>query len=77
MKYKLLSCTAAFALGAGAAVADGHISLMVPIGEGGYNWESYETFAAEHDFAGEQLTVFGPWPMGIRPTPNQLNRIML
>lgn len=30
-------------------------------GSGKFNWESYEVFAESHDYAGEQLTVSGPW----------------
>jgi len=45
----LLAATAA------PVVADGH--LMFPVGEGVFNWESFEAFAEEHDFTGEVLTV--------------------
>ncbi|MEM9796621.1 MAG: ABC transporter substrate-binding protein [Pseudomonadota bacterium] len=42
-----------------AAFADGHSSLTV--GEGDFNWESYEAFAAANDFSGETVTITGPW----------------
>jgi alpha-glucoside transport system substrate-binding protein len=34
---------------------------VFPVGEGGFNWDSYETFAAEHDYSGETVTISGPW----------------
>ncbi len=34
--------------------------LMFPIGEGNFNWESYEEFS-EMDLSGETISVFGPW----------------
>ncbi|GLQ33993.1 alpha-glucoside ABC transporter substrate-binding protein [Amylibacter marinus] len=39
--------------------ADDHL-LFVP-GEGGFNWDSYNAFAAAHDFAGQKVTIAGPW----------------
>ena len=47
---------AIFAL-TGVAHADGH--LKFPIGEGEFSWDSYHAFAKEHDYSGQQLTVFG------------------
>jgi alpha-glucoside transport system substrate-binding protein len=41
----------------GVAHADSH--LKFPIGEGGFNWDSYHAFAKAHDYSGQQLTVFG------------------
>ncbi|GIL02457.1 MAG: alpha-glucoside ABC transporter substrate-binding protein [Alphaproteobacteria bacterium] len=35
--------------------------LMVPIGEGAFNWDSYNAFADKHDLGGAQLTILGPW----------------
>ena len=35
--------------------------LMFPVGEGDFNWGSYEEFAGKHDLSGQSLTVFGPW----------------
>lgn len=53
---------AALALCAGGAHAGGH--LMAMPGDGDFDWDSFEAFAAAHDFAGEQLTIFGPWLAG-------------
>ena len=58
MKQFFLSCVAGLALVAGSAQAQ---ELIFPIGEGDFNWDSYEAYAAAHDLAGEQVTVFGPW----------------
>ena len=41
---------------AGAASAQ---ELLHPIGEGDFSWDSYESFARDHDYAGERLTVSG------------------
>ena len=61
MKFKLLSCTAAFALISGAAFADGHINLLFPPGEDSrFNWDSFEALKATQ-LNGEEVTVFGPW----------------
>ena len=36
--------------------------LVFPIGEDDtFNWESYEAFAAEYDFEGEEIDMLGPW----------------
>jgi len=35
--------------------------LKFPVGEGDFNWGSYEEFAGANDLAGESLTIFGPW----------------
>ena len=56
MKSKFLAATAAAALMAGAAQAD----LLFPVGEGDFNWDSYEALKALQ-LDGEQVTVFGPW----------------
>jgi len=36
-------------------------NLLFPVGEGAYNWESYNAFAEANDLEGETLTIFGPW----------------
>ena len=36
-------------------------ALKFPVGEGAFNWDSYNSFAQANDLAGESLTVFGPW----------------
>jgi alpha-glucoside transport system substrate-binding protein len=41
---------------AGGAAAQ---ELMFPIGEGPFSWDSYEEFAAAHDFTGETLVISG------------------
>ncbi len=56
MKY---ISTATIALAATGAMADGH--LIVTPGEGLFNWQSYEEFAAAHDYTGQTLTMASPW----------------
>ncbi len=61
MKNLLLGCSAALALTAGTAMADGHANLLFAPGEDDrFNWESYEALK-ETQLNGEQVTVFGPW----------------
>ncbi|RLQ89039.1 ABC transporter substrate-binding protein [Notoacmeibacter ruber] len=62
MNRMLLNGAALLLLNAGIAHADNH--LMVAPGEGKFDWESYETFASDHDYSGEQVTIFGPWLAG-------------
>ena len=71
MHKKLCSSAAALALLAGAAHAGGH--LMVAPGEGDFNWGSYEAFAADHDYSGQQLTIFGPW---LGPDAEALEKVL-
>ncbi|MEM9755615.1 MAG: ABC transporter substrate-binding protein, partial [Pseudomonadota bacterium] len=59
MKTSLYASVAALALAAPAAFADAHLTFAP--GDGGFNWESYETFAAANDFTGETVTITGPW----------------
>ncbi|WP_223476686.1 ABC transporter substrate-binding protein [Oricola indica] len=61
MKKTLMAGVAAFVLSAVSAQAQ---DLKFPIGEGDFNWASYEEFAAANDLAGEQVTFFGPWLAG-------------
>jgi len=35
--------------------------LLFPVGEGDFNWDSYNGFAEANDLDGQSLTVFGPW----------------
>jgi len=35
--------------------------LVLPIGEGDLNWDSFEAFADEYDLSGQTLTIIGPW----------------
>lgn len=58
MKQLLCAGSAALALTAGMAVADGH--LMFTPGEGDFNWDSYEALKSI-DLSGETISVFGPW----------------
>lgn len=58
MKKTMYAGAAAMALVAGTA--QGAELIFVP-GEGDFNWESFDTFAAATDLNGEQVTVFGPW----------------
>ena len=58
MKHTLYAGAAALALSTGFANAQ---ELIFTPGEGGFNWDSFNAFAAEHDLGGEQVTVFGPW----------------
>ena len=57
MKSIFLAGVAGIALASAASAQD----LKFPIGEGGFNWDSYNQFAENHDLSGETLTVFGPW----------------
>jgi alpha-glucoside transport system substrate-binding protein len=59
MKHSLYTGAAILALTAGMAQADGH--MVFALGEGDFNWESYEAFAAAHDLSGQTLTMTGPW----------------
>ncbi|MDM7930983.1 ABC transporter substrate-binding protein [Tabrizicola sp.] len=59
MKCKLYASAAALALMASGAVAQ---DLSFPVGEGAFNWASFEEFkAANTGVAGEVLTIAGPW----------------
>jgi len=59
MSSRLLSGVATLALFAGAATAQD--LKFAPGADARFDWASYEAFAAAHDLAGEQITVFGPW----------------
>ena len=61
MKQILFAGVAAFALTAVSAQAQ---DLKFPIGEGGFNWDSYNAFADANDLSGQQITLFGPWLAG-------------
>ncbi|MGR3500013.1 MAG: ABC transporter substrate-binding protein [Limimaricola soesokkakensis] len=60
MKTILFAGVAGIALASAASAQD----LKFPIGEGDFNWDSYNEFAESHDLSGETLTVFGPWLSG-------------
>ncbi|WP_116082305.1 ABC transporter substrate-binding protein [Tropicimonas sp. IMCC34011] len=61
MKFHLMAGVATIALAAGAANAQ---DLVFPIGEGDFNWDSYQAFADSHEADGTAITVFGPWLAG-------------
>lgn len=58
MKKLLMAGVATLVLSAMPAQAQ---NLIFPVGEGAFNWGSYEEFKGKHDLSGQQLTVFGPW----------------
>ncbi len=58
MKTILTAGAASLALATGAHAA-GH--LMFAPGEGKFDWDSYEAFAAANNLSGQRVTVFGPW----------------
>ncbi|AUQ98227.1 ABC transporter substrate-binding protein [Phaeobacter inhibens] len=58
MKRSLFAAAGVLSLSAGLAQAEG--ALTFPVGEGEFNWESFEALKAT-DLSGEQVTVFGPW----------------
>ncbi|WP_425450809.1 ABC transporter substrate-binding protein [Pseudoroseicyclus aestuarii] len=58
MTARLGAGVAALALMAGTAGAQ---SLMFPIDEGDFNWDSYHEFADATDLSGQSLTISGPW----------------
>ena len=59
MKNSLYAGAAVLALTAGMAQAAGHLPFAP--GEGDFNWDSLDAFAAEHDLDGEEISIFGPW----------------
>ena len=58
MKTKLAVSAAALAFAAGGAFAQ---DLKFPVGEGGFNWDSYKAFDEAYNLDGQTLTIFGPW----------------
>ena len=58
MKTKLAVSAAALAFAAGGAFAQ---NLKFPVGEGGFNWDSYKAFDEAYNLEGQTLTIFGPW----------------
>lgn len=59
MLNRLIASTGVIALCAGVAHADGHQPFA--IGEGGFNWDSYNAFADAHDLTGQTIEITGPW----------------
>ncbi|MGQ0567481.1 MAG: ABC transporter substrate-binding protein [Gemmobacter sp.] len=58
MKSRLYAGVAALALGAVTAQAQ---DLKFPVGEGGFNWQSYADYDAKFNLEGQSITMFGPW----------------
>ncbi|MDJ1007091.1 MAG: ABC transporter substrate-binding protein [Paracoccaceae bacterium] len=60
MKKSLYAGAAIAALTAGASHAGGHLTFAP--GEGPFDWEGYEAWAASApDLSGQQVTIAGPW----------------
>ncbi|MCV3273988.1 ABC transporter substrate-binding protein [Roseobacter sinensis] len=59
MKARYYAGAAALALFAGLAHADGHQPFAV--GEGDFNWDSYNEFAEKYDLSGQTVEITGPW----------------
>lgn len=60
MKTKTLHL-AGMAAGCLFAFTAGAQDLHFPVGEGDFTWNSYTDYADQHDYSGEQITIFGPW----------------
>ncbi len=58
MKKTLFAGVAITALTAGLASAQ---QMPFPIGEGDFNWDSYNAFADAHDLSGQSISISGPW----------------
>ncbi len=69
MKRTLYASAAALALTAFGAQAQ---DLVFAPGEGGFNWQSYEDFAAEYDLSGQSVSVTGPWISSDRDLVNSV-----
>ncbi|MDG3040104.1 ABC transporter substrate-binding protein [Roseicyclus marinus] len=69
MKRSLYASAAVLAITAAGAQAQ---DLVFAPGEGGFNWASYEEFAAAHDLTGQTVTVSGPWLSGDRDLVNSV-----
>ena len=60
-KSTAIAAVVALSMGLSVTQAQAQDALEFPIGEGDFNWDSYNAFAEANDLAGESLTVFGPW----------------
>ena len=58
MRTALMASAAAVALTTAGAHAQ---DLKFPVGEGAFNWDSYQTFADSHDLSGQSVSISGPW----------------
>jgi len=59
MNRTLLASAAALALA--SATAHAQTLLFAPGEDDRFNWESFDAFAAAHDFSGQTVTLTGPW----------------
>ncbi len=59
MTKQFFTGIAAVALMSTSALADGHLPFTP--GEGAFSWDSYTAFAEANDFAGQTVTITGPW----------------
>ena len=59
MKTGTLLQATALGIVSGAAMAGGHLPYAP--GEGAFDWESFDAFAAAHDYPGQTVTLAGPW----------------
>ncbi|MGC3936876.1 ABC transporter substrate-binding protein [Roseobacter sp. EG26] len=59
MKARFYAGAAALALFAGTAHGDGHQPFAV--GEGDFNWDSYNAIADAYDLSGQTVEITGPW----------------
>lgn len=57
MKKTIFTSVGALALSTGIGMAE----LTFPVGEGGFNWDSFTAFSEAHDLSGQTLTIAGPW----------------
>ncbi len=63
MKKTLIASVATLALSAGLAHGQSEDGMFTK-GEGPYDWEGLDAFAAEHDYSGAEVTILGPWLAG-------------
>ena len=59
MTGRFYAGAAALALFAGSAYADGH--LVFPVGEGDFNWDSYNAIAEKYNLSGQTVEITGAW----------------
>ncbi|MGI9388598.1 MAG: ABC transporter substrate-binding protein [Boseongicola sp.] len=57
--YTGAAVAALFVAGAGSSLAGGHLQFAP--GEGEFNWDSFNEFAASNDLSGQTINIFGPW----------------
>jgi alpha-glucoside transport system substrate-binding protein len=58
MRAALYAGAAALALAANGAMAQ---ELQFPVGEGEFNWDSFQEFSDSHDLSGQTVSITGPW----------------